>query len=102
MNSEHYISQMTEAIHFYGAKASVIEMRQGQDGYDVSAGTPLWWVYGDGSHPVYAEKEMPIAIIEELIEDIANRMYVMKRLATICVIFTCLTGVLSLAECSRR
>jgi 2,4-dienoyl-CoA reductase-like NADH-dependent reductase (Old Yellow Enzyme family)/thioredoxin reductase len=80
MNSEHYISQMTEAIHFYGAKASVIEMRQGPGVYDVSAGTPIWWVYGDGSHPVYAEKEAPISMVEEMIEDIANRMYVMKRL----------------------
>jgi 2,4-dienoyl-CoA reductase-like NADH-dependent reductase (Old Yellow Enzyme family)/thioredoxin reductase len=80
LSREHYISQMTEAIHFYGAKASIIEMRQAPQGYDVSVGTPLWWVYGDGSHPVYAEKEATVAMIEEMIEDIANRMYVMQNL----------------------
>jgi 2,4-dienoyl-CoA reductase-like NADH-dependent reductase (Old Yellow Enzyme family)/thioredoxin reductase len=77
---EHYLSQMTEAIHFYGAKASIIEMRQAPEGYDVSAGIPSWWVYGDGSYPVYDNKEIPAEMIEEMVEDIANRMYVMQNL----------------------
>jgi len=80
LSREHYISQMTEAIHFYGAKASIIEMRQAPEGYDVSPGAELWWVYGDGSYPRYAEKEAPLGMIEEMIEDIANRMYVMQNL----------------------
>jgi len=77
---EHDISQMTEAIHYYGAKASIIEMRQAPDGYEVSANVPSWWVYGDGSVPIYDNKEVPAEMLEEMIEDIANRMWVMKRL----------------------
>lgn len=80
LGREHYISQMTEAIHFYGAKASIIEMRQAPDGYDVSAGIPSWWVYGDGSYPVYDNKEAPAEMLEEMVEDIANRIWVMQRL----------------------
>jgi 2,4-dienoyl-CoA reductase-like NADH-dependent reductase (Old Yellow Enzyme family)/NADPH-dependent 2,4-dienoyl-CoA reductase/sulfur reductase-like enzyme len=80
MAKEHYISQMTEAIHFYGAKASIIEMRQAPEGYEVSANVPSWWVYGDGSYPIKDNKEAPIEVLEQQIDDIANRMWVMKRL----------------------
>jgi 2,4-dienoyl-CoA reductase-like NADH-dependent reductase (Old Yellow Enzyme family)/thioredoxin reductase len=79
-NTQHYISQLTEAIHFYGAKASVIEMRSAPKGYDVSDGIPSFWVFGDGTFPVYDNKEAPEEILLETIENIANRMAVMQAL----------------------
>jgi 2,4-dienoyl-CoA reductase-like NADH-dependent reductase (Old Yellow Enzyme family)/thioredoxin reductase len=74
VSSQHYISQLAEAVHFYGAKMSAEAFGMAPPGYDVSAGIPPDSAFGE------EEKEIPDEMLEEVAENIANHMEVMKVL----------------------
>jgi hypothetical protein len=71
---QHYISLLTDTVHFYGAKMSVEDFGAAPPGYDVSAGIPF------DSRSGEEVKEIPAELLEEMAENIANRMEVMKVL----------------------
>lgn len=45
---QHYMSQLADAIHFYGAKASIMIGPRDHEGYDVDDGAMPFVVMGDG------------------------------------------------------
>jgi len=88
-----YLSQLTEAIHFYGAKASVYYGYKEPYGYDVSEHSPDVPVVGpfakerigvllgpQHSGPIKLRREIPVSLLYEIAEDYANKAYLLKRL----------------------
>ncbi len=72
-NSRHYLAQLAEVIHFYGAKASMeINGAAKERGYDVSAGIIGW----DGK----TSKEMPEDIMDEIADSYAFHASVVQDL----------------------
>lgn len=65
--TQHYMGQMTEAVHFYGAKISYMCLFNTPGGYDCSAGVPSHKTVGDDSVAVEG-KEMSEEQIEELVQ----------------------------------
>lgn len=74
-NVQHYLCQLTEAIHFYGSKASMSIMANIPPQYDVSTGIPSHATYGDGSVRRSGE-----AIPAELFDNIADNFAVQAAL----------------------
>lgn len=70
--AQQYVSQLTDAIHYYGSKAHHVVMCMAPRGYDVSSGIESPYVVGDGSFPVYDNKELPRDKIYEIIENEAQ------------------------------
>jgi len=66
-NVQHYLCQLAETIHFYGAKASMAIMGIVPPQYDVSSGIPSHATYGDGSM-----RRTGIEIPAELLDGIAD------------------------------
>jgi 2,4-dienoyl-CoA reductase-like NADH-dependent reductase (Old Yellow Enzyme family)/thioredoxin reductase len=75
---QHYISQMVDAIHFYGSKASLFIMPDFPRGYDVSAGISSPAVMGerDASEPGL---EIPVKMLNEIADDYALQALVAKK-----------------------
>jgi 2,4-dienoyl-CoA reductase-like NADH-dependent reductase (Old Yellow Enzyme family)/thioredoxin reductase len=70
-NSRHYLAQLADIIHFYGAKASMeINGASKKPGYDVSAGIIGW----DGK----TSREMTEDIIDEIADNYAYQAYVLQ------------------------
>jgi len=76
---QHMFSQLTEAIHFYGAKASMQIMGDIPPQYDVSSGIPSLAVFGDGSVSKVGE-EIPAGMLDEIAEGFATQAYIMKEM----------------------
>ncbi len=75
--AQHYMTQLADAVHFYGAKANVVIMPTMPMGYDVSADVPCPFPGGCGSlegFPPYIVEEMPKKMIYELIEQWAQQV----------------------------
>ncbi len=75
---QHYISQMVEAIHFYGSKASLFIMPDFPRGYDVSAGIASLAVMGDRGAGETGH-EIPAEILDEIADDYALQALVARR-----------------------
>ena len=74
--AQHYMTQLADAVHFYGAKANVVIMPVMPQGHDVSAGAPCPFPGGVGpleGPPPYVVEEMPRDMIYELIESWAQQ-----------------------------
>jgi 2,4-dienoyl-CoA reductase-like NADH-dependent reductase (Old Yellow Enzyme family)/thioredoxin reductase len=71
------LSDLTEAIHFYGAKASMQIGGYVPVKYDVSDGIPCESPFEDSSHRV--GEEIPGGLLEEVAEDFARQAAVMKQ-----------------------
>ena len=72
---QHYLSQMADAIHFYGAKASMEIAEQPRDGaYQASAGNR---VMGPGN---MISKEITEEAMQEAIENLQLQVTTLKRL----------------------
>ena len=67
---QHMLSQLSEGIHFYGAKASMQVGGSVPPKYDVSTGIPSIAVFGDGGLSKVGE-EIPADLLDELAEDFA-------------------------------
>ncbi len=77
--TQHYVSQLVDAIHYYNSKAHHVVMCMGPWGYDVSEGIESHYVVGDGSKPRYDSKELTTEMIYKIIEDEAQLCKVAKE-----------------------
>ncbi|MFC2045135.1 FAD-dependent oxidoreductase [Chloroflexota bacterium] len=75
---QHMLSQMSEAVHFYGAKASMEIGAEVPIQYDVSTGIPSIAVFGDGGISTVGE-EIPADLLDEIADDFATQAVVMKE-----------------------
>lgn len=73
-----FLSQMVDAIHFYGSKASIILDSPTRIGYDVVGGIPSHSVAGDDSQSRIG-KELPPEVIDELVEEYADQCVIFKK-----------------------
>jgi 2,4-dienoyl-CoA reductase-like NADH-dependent reductase (Old Yellow Enzyme family) len=77
-NMESYLAQAVEAIHFYGAKASIWTGVDVPPQYDVSAGFPLLGPAGAGSTVPGVSEEIPTAMLEKIADEFALQAAFMK------------------------
>ncbi len=79
--NQHYFAQMADAVHFYGAKASLLILPPIDlvRGYDCSDGVPSEIVMGDGSMRVTG-KETPEDMLEQIADAYANEALIGKGL----------------------
>ena len=80
-HTQHYLSQLTDAIHFYGAKVNAFfkyDLRDMFPGKDISTGKATHWTYGDGSQPRYDQVAASTDELEAFIEDFAQKVYSLK------------------------
>ena len=75
---QHYISQMVDAIHFYGSKASLFIIPDFPMGYDVSAGIPSLAVMG-GPDVSETGRGIPVKMLDEIADDYALQALVAKK-----------------------
>jgi 2,4-dienoyl-CoA reductase-like NADH-dependent reductase (Old Yellow Enzyme family)/NADPH-dependent 2,4-dienoyl-CoA reductase/sulfur reductase-like enzyme len=73
-----YLSQLTEAIHFYGAKASMQINGFVPFKYDVSSGIPS--VSPSPEIPSRTGEEIPEALLEGVVEDYVRQSVILKSL----------------------
>ena len=76
----HYFCQMTDAVHYYGAKACLLIQPDISltDGWDASAGVLSEFVEGDGSEAVYGKEATP-EFLEQIADAYAECAYQGKR-----------------------
>ncbi|MGI5971283.1 MAG: FAD-dependent oxidoreductase, partial [Oscillospiraceae bacterium] len=79
--NQHYFAQMADAVHYYGAKASIlvqppITLTQG---WDASTGIPSEIVEGDGSVQVTG-KEAPEDVLIKIADSYAEHAYIARGL----------------------
>ena len=75
---QHYLSQLTEAIHFYGAKASMQIIVAVPPQYDVSSGIQSLAVFGDNSVSTTGV-ETPSSLLRLIAEAFGGQALVMKQ-----------------------
>jgi 2,4-dienoyl-CoA reductase-like NADH-dependent reductase (Old Yellow Enzyme family)/NADPH-dependent 2,4-dienoyl-CoA reductase/sulfur reductase-like enzyme len=75
----HYFSQMSEAIHFYGAKAAMHITPKIPEHYDVSTGIPSSFVAGDGSVSTTDTVEIPESLMEEIADGFVSQAALLKQ-----------------------
>lgn len=78
-NVQHYLCQLSETIHFYGAKASMGIMAPIPPQYDVSSGIPSHTAFGDGSISRTGE-EIPASMLDGVADGFAMQAALMKEL----------------------
>lgn len=77
--SMHYFSQMSEAIHFYGAKATMLLVPDIPEQYDASSGIDSLAVAGDGSFSVKGI-ETPASLLPVFAKKYAEEAAIAKQL----------------------
>ncbi len=77
--SMHYFSQMTEGIHFYGAKATMLLVPDIPHQYDASSGVSSLAVAGDGSFSVTGI-EAPPEMLPTFADQYAKEALIAKQL----------------------
>ncbi len=77
LNCQRYLTQLTEAIHFYSAKASMQIGGYVPVRYDVSTGIPA--TYPSPVATPRTGEEMPAALLEEVAEDFVRQAAIMKQ-----------------------
>lgn len=77
-HSQHYLAQLADAIHFYGAKASMeIQAATKERGYYVSGGL---MVPGPGMVPGQPTKELTREMLTEIKENLQDQVKILKRI----------------------
>lgn len=77
-HSQHYLAQLADAIHFYGAKASMeIQAATRERGYYVSGGL---MVPGPGMVPGQPTKELTIEMLDEIKQNLKDQVKILKRI----------------------
>ena len=77
-HSQHYLAQLADAIHFYGAKASMeIQAATKEAGYYVSGGL---MVPGPGMIPGQPTKELTKEMLEEIKQNLKDQVKILKRI----------------------
>lgn len=77
-HNQHYLSQLTEACHFYGTKVHMAIYPIHDKKWDVSTGVPSIFVMGDGSQITYGE-EVPEEEILRITEYMSEQAKVLKE-----------------------
>ena len=79
--NQHYFAQMADAVHYYGAKASILVQPPITltEGWDASTGIDSEFVEGDGSVPVKG-KEAPEELLIKIADAYAEHAYLGKSL----------------------
>lgn len=78
LQAQNYISQLTEAIHFHGAKASLLLDPADVVGLDVSEGVPAMRPKGAGFQVVTGD-EITREQLEEMVEEYAQQALIAKQ-----------------------
>ena len=77
-HSQHYLAQLADAIHFYGAKASMeIQAATREPGYYVSAGL---MVPGPGMVPGQPTKERTHDMLADIKKNLQDQVKILKRI----------------------
>lgn len=77
-HSQHYLAQLADAIHFYGAKASMeIQAASKERGYYVSGGL---MVPGPGMVPGQPTKELTKEMLAAVRENLKDQVQILKRI----------------------
>lgn len=77
-HSQHYLAQLADAIHFYGAKASMeIQAATKEAGYYVSGGL---MVPGPGMVPGQPTKELTKEMLEDIKQNLKDQVKILKRI----------------------
>lgn len=77
-HSQHYLAQLADAIHFYGAKASMeIQAATREAGYYVSGGL---MVPGPGMVPGQPTKELTKEMLEDIKKNLQDQVKILKRI----------------------
>jgi len=77
-HSQHYLAQLADAIHFYGAKASMeIQAASQEPGYYVSGGL---MVPGPGMIPGQPSKELTHEMLEAVKQNLQDQVKILKRI----------------------
>lgn len=77
-HSQHYLAQLADAIHFYGAKASMeIQAATREAGYYVSGGL---MVPGPGMIPGQPTKELTKEMLEDIKKNLQDQVKILKRI----------------------
>ena len=77
-HSQHYLAQLADAIHFYGAKASMeIQAATKDPAYHVVGGVKKM---GPGLKPGELTKEITPEIMEEVKENLKDQVRILKRI----------------------
>lgn len=71
-HSWHYLSSLTEAVHFYGAKITLEVVPQAAVGFDISRGVPSVAPGGDGAIASTGE-EMPVEMFAAVADEQARK-----------------------------
>ncbi|MFC1901467.1 FAD-dependent oxidoreductase [Chloroflexota bacterium] len=75
---QNYLAQLTEAIHFYGAKVTMNIMAFPPPQYDVSTGIPSLAVFGDGEISKTGE-ECPAKLLDGVADEYALQAALLKE-----------------------
>ena len=77
-HSQHYLAQLADAIHFYGAKASMeIQAATREPGYYVSGGL---MVPGPGMVPGQPTKELTKEMLADIKKNLQDQVKILKRI----------------------
>ena len=77
-HSQHYLAQLADAIHFYGAKASMeIQAATKERGYHVSGGLTG---FGPGFIPGQPTKELTKEMLGDIKENLKDQVRILKRI----------------------
>ena len=77
-HSQHYLAQLADAIHFYGAKASMeIQAASKERGYHVSGGLTG---FGPGFIPGQATKELTKEMLGDIKDNLKDQVRILKRI----------------------
>lgn len=77
-HSQHYLAQLADAIHFYGAKASMeIQAATKEPGYYVSGGL---MVPGPGMVPGQPTKELTKEMLADIKKNLQDQVKILKRI----------------------
>ena len=77
-HSQHYLAQLADAIHFYGAKASMeIQAASQERGYYVSGGL---MVPGPGMVPGQPTKELTKEMLGDIKQNLQDQVKILKRI----------------------
>lgn len=85
---QNYLSQLSEAIHLYGAKASMVLGCGMLEGYDVVGGIEGFSVEGDGSRGLIG-KELTPDLMDKMANDYAEQAFLLKQCGFDMVFFHC-------------
>jgi 2,4-dienoyl-CoA reductase-like NADH-dependent reductase (Old Yellow Enzyme family)/thioredoxin reductase len=73
---QNYFSQLVDAIHFYGAKASIGIHLLTPDGYGISEGSSPGFM----GRPATKKEAMPVAVMQEMIDDAVTQCQMFQNL----------------------